>query len=366
MDRRAALGDPSGSVLAQLRPLPGGIRFPGGSPAQPWPHPASRSGFGSPVFGNVEGCLACRLRSIPHIQFFNGRDSIRVEGVISSDPQPTGTAWRFPLSVQHVWIRERWHASHGDLLVVAKISPSLSSARDKSHFRYGDRLIVTGKAEEPPVFEDFDYRDYLARQGVFSTMVRPGVELVGEGEGNSLMQEILSIRNRLSRSLEQALPEPHNSMAQALLLGRRSTMPPGVDSSLPRHGGVPHPGHIGASRWGATGHLHRPLPVASGRAAADVSPRTAALHMGIRRPFRNVALGSESRDDGEHLPAGYGPWKAEQHRSCPCRGGRSHGRLTARDTLGRLVSAELHRDGRACPAGSPHRKETPGSTRRRR
>ena len=77
------------------------------------------------------------------------------------------------MSVRHVWIRERWHASHGDLLVVAKVPPSLASARDKQHFRYGDRLIVTGKAEEPPVFEDFDYRDYLARQGVFSTMVRP-------------------------------------------------------------------------------------------------------------------------------------------------------------------------------------------------
>ncbi len=175
----------------------------------------------------------------PHIQFFNGRDSIRVEGVISLDPQPTGTAWRFPLSVRRVWIRERWHASHGDLLVVAKVPPSLASARDKQHFRYGDRLIVTGKAEEPPVFEDFDYRDYLARQGVFSTMVRPGVELVGEGEGNRLMQEILSIRNRLSRSLEQAIPEPHNSMAQALLLGRRSTMPPELTQAF-RDTGTSH------------------------------------------------------------------------------------------------------------------------------
>ena len=101
----------------------------------------------------------------------------------------------------------------------------LSSARSKPHFRYGDRLVVTGKPEDPPVFEDFDYRDYLARQGVFSTMVHPGVELVGESEGSPLMQEILSLRNRLSRSLEQALPEPQNSMAQALLLGRRSTMP---------------------------------------------------------------------------------------------------------------------------------------------
>ena len=159
------------------------------------------------------------------IQAYNGVDSIQVEGLVSSDPQPTGTAWRFPLSVQRVWQDEQWQDAHGDLLVVAKVPPSLSSARSKPYFRYGDRLTVTGKAEEPPVFEDFDYRDYLARQGVFSTMVHPGVELVGEGEGNRLLESVFSIRSQLSQSLEQALPEPQNSMAQALLLGRRSAMP---------------------------------------------------------------------------------------------------------------------------------------------
>ncbi len=159
------------------------------------------------------------------IQAYNGVDAIQVEGVVSSDPQPTGTAWRFSLSVQSVWQDEQWHDARGDLLVVAKVPPSLSSARSKPYFRYGDRLVVTGKSEEPPVFEDFDYRDYLARQGVFSTMVHPGVELVGEGEGNRLLQDIYSLRSRLSYSLEQALPEPQNAMAQALLLGRRSAMP---------------------------------------------------------------------------------------------------------------------------------------------
>ncbi len=159
------------------------------------------------------------------IQAYNGVDSIQVEGVVSSDPQPTGTAWRFPLSVQRVWRDEQWRDSRGDLLVVAKVPPSLSADRSKPYFRYGDRLVVTGKSEEPPVFEDFDYRDYLARQGVFSTMIHPGVELVEEGEGNRLLQSIFSIRSRLSQSLEQALPEPQNSMAQALLLGRRSAMP---------------------------------------------------------------------------------------------------------------------------------------------
>ena len=210
------------------------------------------------------------------IQVYNGAGDIRVEGVISSDPEPAGASWRFPMYVERVWVLDQWRDSGGGLMVVARVPPSLSD-RDRPRFRYGDRLVVTGRAEEPPVFEDFDYRDYLARQGVFSTMVSPGVELVGEGEGSRLTRGILSLRNRLSMSLEQALPEPHNAMSQALLLGRRSAMPPELTQAF-RDTGASHilaiSGlHVGVllgiavafSRWllGARRQLYLLLPLLS-------------------------------------------------------------------------------------------------------
>ncbi|MBI4282763.1 MAG: DNA internalization-related competence protein ComEC/Rec2 [Chloroflexi bacterium] len=160
------------------------------------------------------------------IQGYNGMGRIEVEGIISADPQPVTSGWRFPLSVNRVKTAEGWKDSRGDLLVVARPSPSLIAARQEPLFRYGDRLVLTGEAEEPPVLQDFDYREYLARQGILSTMAFPGVELVGEGEGSSVLGGIYSLRHRLSRSLSQALAEPQNSLAQALLLGWQSTMPP--------------------------------------------------------------------------------------------------------------------------------------------
>ena len=210
------------------------------------------------------------------IQTYNGAGDIRVEGMIAADPEPTGASWRFPVSVERVQQQEQWRDSGGRLLVVAKVPVSLSD-RDRPHFRYGDRLIVAGRAEEPPVFEDFDYRDYLARQGVHSTMTLPGVELVAEGEGSWLTRGILSLRNRLSISLEQALPEPQNAMAQALLLGRRSAMPPELTQAF-RDTGASHilaiSGlHVGVllgisvafSRWllGARRQLYLLLPFVS-------------------------------------------------------------------------------------------------------
>ena len=89
------------------------------------------------------------------------------------------------------------------------------------------------------MFQDFDYREYLARQGIFSTMIYPGVELVGEGEGNRVVEAIYSLRYRLSRSLSQAVAEPQNSLAQALLLGRRGNMPPELTQAF-RDTGTSH------------------------------------------------------------------------------------------------------------------------------
>ena len=36
-------------------------------------------------------------------------------------------------------------------------------------FRYGDRVRAEGKLQTPTNTGDFDYREYLARQGVYST-----------------------------------------------------------------------------------------------------------------------------------------------------------------------------------------------------
>ena len=251
--------------------------------------------------------------------------------------------------------QEKWSDSGGDLLVVAKVPPSLAD-RDRPLFRYGDRLIVSGRVEEPPAFEDFDYRDYLARQGVFSTMIHPGVELVGEGEGSRLMRGVLSLRNRLSGSLERALPEPQNAMAQALLLGRRSAMPTELTRAF-RDAGASHilaiSGlHVGVllgisvavSRWllGARRQLYLLLPLLSiwGYAAlSGMSPSVQRAAVMGSVYLLGVALGRQN----SVAPR-------------PCRGRRGHDRPAAFPALRRLLSTQLRGDDRPCAAGRAHRE----------
>lgn len=83
----------------------------------------------------------------------------------------------------------------------------------------GDRLTIRGDLEEPPVFDGFDFRAYLARQGIAATMFRPRV-IAFETGASSLGRWLTDARLRLDRSLQRSLPEPAASLAAGIAFGR--------------------------------------------------------------------------------------------------------------------------------------------------
>ena len=101
----------------------------------------------------------------------------------------------------------------------------MTRTRTAPHLRYGDRLTFTGGVESPPVFDDFDYRDYLARQGVGAVARFPSLRLEGEGAGSPLLRRVYALRATLSESLQRSLPEPASALARSLLLGQRRGLP---------------------------------------------------------------------------------------------------------------------------------------------
>jgi competence protein ComEC len=90
---------------------------------------------------------------------------------------------------------------------------------------YGERLAVTGQLETPPVFEGFDYRDYLARQGVYSTVRRPQVELLETGQGNPFWSVLHAFKARAQETIARTLPEPYAALLTGVLLGVEAGIP---------------------------------------------------------------------------------------------------------------------------------------------
>lgn len=107
---------------------------------------------------------------------------------------------------------------HG--LLLARIPP-------EETFHYGDRVLLRGQLETPSENEAFSYRDYLARQGVYSIMSSDTVLLLESGVANPLMKGIFALKARALDTVYRLWPDPEASLFAGILLG--------VETSIPQH-----------------------------------------------------------------------------------------------------------------------------------
>ena len=137
-----------------------------------------------------------------------------------------GRGVEFVLSVERIDLGDGPEVVVGKIKVNAGPTAELVRVREAPYFRYGDRLEIEGSLEEPQALGDFDYRAYLADQGISLTMPFPQqVRLLDQGKGNIALENIYSLRRELSDGLDRAMPEPQASLSQALLLGIRGKLP---------------------------------------------------------------------------------------------------------------------------------------------
>jgi len=106
-------------------------------------------------------------------------------------------------------------------------------------YQYGDKLKITGKLQIPQEFPDFNYQDYLAKDGIYSVMYYPKVELVAANQGNFIYAKILQLKDRLREPIEQNLSPPQSSILAALLLGDKRKMSADLKEDL-NQAGVRH------------------------------------------------------------------------------------------------------------------------------
>ena len=162
------------------------------------------------------------------LQSYNDKGIVRIKGLVTTDPESTGVALSLQLEAREIESGSTWEKASGAVLVYV---PQASS------YKYGDLLQVEGELKTPPAFNDFDWRDYLARKGIHSLMVHPDrIELLASGQGLKPLEWVYGLRSRISQALDNALPEPQGALAQAILLGTRSAIPDDLNQSFFRTG----------------------------------------------------------------------------------------------------------------------------------
>ncbi len=81
-------------------------------------------------------------------------------------------------------------------------------------------IEIRGDLRLPPAFEDFDYRKYLQRRGVFGSMFTPTVTTLGDPGRWDVQSRLSDLRLRLEDGLRRALPEPQGTLAAGIAFGR--------------------------------------------------------------------------------------------------------------------------------------------------
>jgi competence protein ComEC len=90
------------------------------------------------------------------------------------------------------------------------------------HIEYGDRVFLTGELTTPVEYEDFSYRDHLARQGIHSLMSFAQVEVLDSDQGNPIWAAIYGIRERGLETLYRLYPAREAALLSGILLGDES------------------------------------------------------------------------------------------------------------------------------------------------
>lgn len=154
------------------------------------------------------------------IAFYNDTETpLKITGVVVDEPDVRDYHINLRLRVESIDDKGAVKAVDGLLLVRAPRYPERY---------YGDRLIVTGKPETPPVFEDFSYADYLARFGIYSMVRRPQLTLIESDQGHPFWTALLAFKSRASQTINRMMAEPYASLLNGILLGIETGIPQGL------------------------------------------------------------------------------------------------------------------------------------------
>jgi len=102
---------------------------------------------------------------------------------------------------------------------------------EEDSFDYGDKIKITGNLLTPKEFEDFNYKRYLEKEGIYSVMYSPKVEKISS-PGFTFYGSILSFKERLRDSVNGILFSPHNYLLNSMILGDKAKMPPDLQEKL--------------------------------------------------------------------------------------------------------------------------------------
>lgn len=156
-----------------------------------------------------------------HVAYYNDNEnSITITGLVVGEPDVRDRTVNLRLRAETaVFADGHTQPLTGDLLLRTDRFPVIA---------YGTRLTAVGQLQTPPEFEDFSYKEYLARQNVHSLMNRAQIDVLETGQGSPFYHAIYAFKANAQTAINGILPDPQAGLLSAILLGNRHNLPEAV------------------------------------------------------------------------------------------------------------------------------------------
>ncbi|MBU1137233.1 ComEC family competence protein [Patescibacteria group bacterium] len=150
----------------------------------------------------IAGVFVYFLVESPQPFLFEQTDQETIlKGIIIGEPEQRINQQKFQVKADGI---------EGKILITTELYPE---------YNYGDELEIKGKLQEPASFEDFDYKEYLRKDKIYSVAYYPQINLLAQNQGNWLYRKIFNFKDKLRTVIDQALLPPQSSVLKAVFLG---------------------------------------------------------------------------------------------------------------------------------------------------
>ena len=148
---------------------------------------------------------------------------INFVGIVAQEPDKRSSNTKLTVETKILEVQGEQKEISGKVLVTTARYPK---------YKYGDELIIIGKLKTPIVFEDFNYRGYLAKDRIYSVVYYPKIKPTGNNRGNIFYKTIYSFKNKIKQAVEKNMPLPEIAILEALTLGNKRSITENLKNQL--------------------------------------------------------------------------------------------------------------------------------------